>query len=103
MKQVFYTFLMMIFTTLITFIIYLSVLTVLARHRIIPLHLLDATLGMLMSIEVYLLVGCIGVISGYFMAQKWWKIIYVDGVYYFNKSKIRDTRKRMIRRTPEKK
>ncbi len=44
MKRLFYTFLMMMFTTIITFIVYLSTLTVLAREKIIPLNILDYTL-----------------------------------------------------------
>jgi hypothetical protein len=90
---------MMMFTTIITFTVYLSTLTVLAREKIIPLNILDYTLWRLMSLEVYLLVGFVWVVWWYFMAQKWWKIIYIDGVYYFHKKNIRDTRKRMIKKT----
>jgi hypothetical protein len=98
MKKLFYTFLMMVFTTLMSFFVYLSVLTILARHRIIPLEKLDSTLWFLTSLDVYLFVGFIWVIWGYIMAEKWWKIIYVDGVYYFNTKKKREIR----RRTPNK-
>jgi hypothetical protein len=50
-----------------------------------------------MSREAYAIVTIIAVVIGYFMAKKWWKIIYVDGVYYFNKKSIRDSRKRYVR------
>ncbi|GAB0174907.1 MAG: hypothetical protein HHAS10_07860 [Candidatus Altimarinota bacterium] len=99
MKKIFYTILMMVLTTMISFFLYLSVLTLLARYRIIPLNQLDRVLGILMSQEAYLLVGFLGVIWGYLMAAKWWKIIYIDGVYYFNTSKKRDVRRRIVQKT----
>jgi len=31
-------------------------------------------------------VALLGVSIGYRAGKKWWQIIYVDGVYYFNKA-----------------
>lgn len=103
MKKIFYTILMMVLTNLVSFFLYLSILTLLARYRIIPLNQLDPVLWALMSQEAYLVVWFIGVIWGYFMASKWWQIIYVDGVYYFDKKKKRDVRRRVAQKTKSEK
>ena len=83
---------------IVSFMVYLSSLTVLSRHRIIPLEYLDATLWLAMSDISYGVVTLIGVVIGYFMAKKWWQIIYVDGVYYFDKKAVRTARKRTMKK-----
>jgi hypothetical protein len=85
MKKFLYILLMMFLSVLGSFFLYLSILTLLARHRIIPLHQLDPVLGMLMGNEAYGLVTILGCLYGYYVGKKWWKIIYIDGVYYFRK------------------
>lgn len=100
MKRIFYLFLMMLFFVIASGMIYLSALVVVVRNHLIPLHNLIAVTDILMSPEVYFLVGAIWAICGYFFGKRWWQIIYVDGVYYFDKTKKRDSRRRVIKKTP---
>jgi hypothetical protein len=85
---------------IITGMIYLSAIVVLVRNGIIPLRDVVRITDILMSQQIYLLVASLWAICGYFFGKKWWQIIYVDGVYYFDKSKKRDTRRRTIKKAP---
>lgn len=40
---------------------------------------------MSLSVPALSVIVLIGILIGYRAGQKWWQIIYVDGVYYFDK------------------
>jgi hypothetical protein len=101
MKKAFYLSLMMFLFVLISGIIYLSVLVVLVRNDIILLQDIVRITDILMSSKAYFIVGLIGAIGWYLFGLRWWQIIYVDGVYYFDQSKKRDTRRRTIKKAPK--
>lgn len=80
---------MMLLSGIITLWLYLSVLYVLFYYRIInPLFFSrEFFYTYIVSMEIYMIVVLFGSIFWYFFGQKWWKIIYIDGVYYFDKRK----------------
>jgi hypothetical protein len=84
---------MMILSNIVLFLSYFAILVLLIRHQIIERRDILSFTDMAMSREAYLIVAIIASILGYLFAKKWWQIIYVDGVYYFDKSKMPKRRK----------
>jgi hypothetical protein len=93
MKRTFYIFIMMILSNIITFLTYFAMLVLLVRHGIVERRDVLWITDMTMSCEAYLLVAILACVIGYLFAKKWWQIIYVDGVYYFDKTKMPKKRK----------
>ncbi len=52
----------------------------------------------MLSREVYVFVVCIGALLGYMMGRRWWQIIYVDRVYYFDRPKARTRTKKITKK-----
>ena len=109
MKRVFYISLMMILGILLTVCLYYCIIFGIISNRLIHFSYVDYFLDMTLSPAAIAVVALIGALCGHRAGKQWWQIIYVDGVYYFNKAlKPRDTRapivprrQRTIRKTHE--
>lgn len=97
MKKAFYTFLMMILSVLVCSGLYLSLIYSLVFYKVVDRYHIIPFTDIALSKEVWWLIAVIALIMGYHMAQKWWQIIYVDGVYYFQKG-VKKTPKTPTRR-----
>jgi hypothetical protein len=87
----------MILTTIITFGVYLAILVNLIRYGFISRYQVIPFTDAAMSQTAYVLIVLFSCVIGYIFAQKWWKIIYIDGVYYFDPTKKPHVRKRVMR------
>ncbi len=88
-KKYFYIVLMMILFGILTLWVYLSSLYAIFYYKIISPLVFDKMFfyDVLIGDMTYGTIFLLGCLIGYFIWQKWWKIIYVDGVYYFKKRK----------------
>ena len=93
MKRTFYLALMILLFVILYEIVYLAILVILVRYRMIWLDRIIPTTDILMSREAYGLVMILATISGYLFWKRWWQIIYVEGVYYFGKEKMKGQKK----------
>ena len=104
MKRAFYTLLMILLFIMVSCGLYLSAIYSLVYYKIVPRYQVIPFTDLTMSVEAYMLVALIGAIIGYFMAKKWWQIIYVDKVYYFDTVPTTKSGRRVIKkRSPEEK
>ena len=84
--------------------LYLSTIYSLVYYKVVDRYSVIRFTDITMSREAFGLVVVLAVIIGYHMAQKWWKIIYVDKVYYFDTAPTTKSRRRVIKkRSPEEK
>lgn len=68
-------------------------------NRLVDFRCVDYFLDVTLSPMILSLVALLGISIGYRTGKKWWQIIYVDGVYYFNKGlKSVDTEKPIVPR-----
>lgn len=88
MKRIFYIFLMMIFFIMITVTLYYCTIYGLVMNHVVPLRYVIIFTDIALSWEVFGFLSLVGTLLGYFFGKKWWKIIYVDKVYYFDKSAV---------------
>ena len=70
----------------------------LVYYRIVPLSSILSFTDMTMSALAYSLVGVLGAFLGIYFGEKWWQIIYVDKVYYFDKTDSRAPKSRRIKK-----
>ncbi len=52
----------------------------------------------MLSREAYLVVAGIAMIVGYQFGKKWWQIIYIDKVYYFDRPNTRTRTKKVTKK-----
>ena len=87
------TFFVFLFVSLYFCIIYSLVI-----YRIIPLWDIIRFTDMMLSREAYLIVAGIAIIVGYYFGRKWWQIIYIDKVYYFDRPNTRTRTKKVTKK-----
>lgn len=85
MKRVLYICLFSVFAMMIALSLYFVTIYWLVVNRIIPIRSILYFTDVSLSPTAYLIVALIGILIGYRAGKKWWQIIYVDGVYYFDK------------------
>lgn len=98
MKKAFYIFLMMLLSIMVSCGLYLSTIYSLVYYKVVGRYQVIPFTDLTMSVEAYGLVALIGAVIGYFMAKKWWQIIYVDKVYYFDKAPTTKSGRRVIKK-----
>lgn len=66
------------------FLYYISIFTI-VYYGLVDKFCIETFLDITLSPFLFGLISLMGIVSGYFFAKKWWKIIYIDGVYHFHK------------------
>ena len=95
MKKAYYYFLMMILSSIVVSGLYLSTIYSLVYYRVVTRYTVIPFTESAMSPLAWSIVILIGGVIGYHFAKKWWQIIYVDGVYYFDETKKPKSRKKV--------
>ena len=89
---------MMIFFIMVSLSVYFCMIYSLVYYRIVPISSIISFTDMTMSALAYSLVAILGAFLGIYFGKKWWQIIYVDKVYYFDKADSRALKGRRIKK-----
>lgn len=98
MKRLYYMFLMMTFFVFLFVSLYFCTIYGLVMNHIIPLRAVIGFTDQMLSREAYLIVTGVALIVGYAFGKKWWQIIYIDRVYYFDRPKARTRTKKITKK-----
>ena len=93
---------MMIFFIMVSLSVYFCMIYSLVYYRIVPISSIISFTDMTMSALAYSLVAILGAFLGIYFGKKWWQIIYVDKVYYFDKKSMPNTKRKVVRKMAKK-
>jgi hypothetical protein len=85
MKRTFYISLFSLLGMMIMISLYYCIIFGIIANRLVHFRCVDYFLDVTLSPMILGLVALLGISMGYRAGKKWWQIIYVDGVYYFDK------------------
>ena len=86
MKRAYYISLFSLLGMMITVSLYYCIVFGIIANRLIHWLYVECFLEMTLSPLTLTAIALIGVLIGYRAGKKWWQIIYVDRVYYFDTS-----------------